>query len=55
MVVTLKKDQLPLSVSKYTANLDDNLLIFSEEKWLELQARTEELKAERATRKNKFK
>jgi hypothetical protein len=33
----------------------DLLLVFEEEKWKELQTRTEELKAERVMHKNQFK
>ena len=54
VTVLLRKSQLVLTPEQY-ADPSEPLLVFSEEKWRELQRRTEELKAERVMHKNKFK
>ena len=59
-VVTLTREQLPLAREAYdscgnSSSCDDKLLIFPRSEWERLKTRTEELKAERATHKQKFK
>ena len=69
-VLTLTREQLPLSLDAYDAcktgsgkatgnstgsERIDALLAFPRSEWERLRTRTEELKAERATQKQKFK
>ncbi len=54
VTVVLNLEQLTLPPEQYNSH-DDPLLVIGRQQWAALKTRTEELKAERAMHKHKFK